>query len=117
MKRIELVSLLLRLSLAFSFIYVAIASFITPNNWIGFIPDFLPGNFITRAYYLTFFSFYEVLLGLWLLSNKKTFYAAILSSATLFAITITNISAMDIVFRDVSLFLAAVALTVLTKRQ
>ena len=69
MKRIELASLLLRISLAFSFIYAAISAFITPNNWIGFIPDFIPGNFITKAYLLTIFSACEILLGLWLISN------------------------------------------------
>ena len=115
MKKLEKVSLILRLALAFSFIYVAIASFITPQNWVGFLPDFLLGNFITYGFYLLGFSLYEFLLGLWLLSNKQTYYASILSSITLALITITNLSQIDIIFRDVSLFLASIALVVLTK--
>jgi uncharacterized membrane protein len=109
------VSLILRIALAFSFIYAAISAFTTPNNWVGFIPDFLPGNFITYAYYLTIFSVIEIALGLWLLSNKKVKYAAIVSAIVLAGITVFNLGAIDIVFRDVSLFLVAVALIFLSK--
>ncbi len=115
MNKIEKASLILRIALAFSFIYAAISSFISPQNWVGFIPDSLPGNFITDNYYLIAFSVFEIILGLWLLSNKKPYYASVISAIVLFAITIVNLSSIDIVFRDVSLFLAAVALSILAK--
>ena len=117
MKTIEKVSLILRIALAFSFIYAAISAFISPQNWIGFIPDFLPGNFITNNYYLIGFSIFEIILGLWLLSNKRIYYASTISAIALFAITIVNLSSIDIVFRDISLFLSAVALVFLSKER
>ena len=115
MKKLQKTSLVLRLALAFSFIYAAISSFITPQNWVGFLPEFLPGNFITYGFYLLGFSVYEFLLGVWLISNKKLYYASIISAITLALITILNLAQLDIVFRDVSLFLTAVALVILTK--
>ena len=110
MEKEKLVSLFLRLGLAFSFFYAAIASFVNPEVWIGFFPEFLRNiNGIA-----TVFSIYELILGGWLLSGKKVFYAAILSALTMFGIVIFNFNAMDIVFRDVSILLAAIALAVLS---
>ncbi|MEM3074851.1 MAG: hypothetical protein QW727_02835 [Candidatus Pacearchaeota archaeon] len=116
MKNKKTAILILRIALAFSFIYAAISSFISPQNWIGFIPEFLPGNFITDGFILFFFSIYEVALGIWLLSNKKLYYSAIFASTTLALITLTNFSQTDIIFRDISLFLTAVALSILAKK-
>ena len=65
--------------------------------------------------FLPIFSVYEIALGLWLLSNKKTFYAAILSALTMAGIVIFNLQGMNVVFRDVTIFFAAAALAVLTK--
>lgn len=103
---------LLRISLAFVFIYVAIAAFITPFNWIGFIPSFIT-NKITRAFALQFHSLFNIILGMWLLSGWKTFYAAIVSCVALFGIIVFNLGAFDIIFRDVAILFAAVALAVL----
>lgn len=102
-------SLLLRIGLAFTFLYVAIASFLEPVNWIGFFP-FEPSAFVFQA-----FSVFELFLALWLLSGVKTFFAALISAVLLAGIVVTNLGAMDIVFRDAGLFFAALALAVLSK--
>ena len=107
-------NLLLRTGLAFVFIYAGIAAYISPNNWVGFIPNI--GNFITKAILLQIHSAINIILGLWLLSNKKLFYASIISSIFLFGIIIFNLSSFDIVFRDVAILLASLALTVLTHK-
>lgn len=65
---------------------------------------------------LSSFSLFEVLLGLWLLSGKKLFYAAGISAMVFSGITIFNLGALDIVFRDVGLFFAALALALLARR-
>ncbi len=107
------VLILLRLSIASVFLYAAIASTLAPYNWIGYIPQFLrnifPGNIL-----LGFFSLYELVLSVWILSRKKTFYAAILAAATLIGIIVSNISQADILFRDFAIFFAALALAVAT---
>lgn len=109
------VSLILRIGLAFSFIYVAISAFLNPTNWIGFIPVFLDSIF-SRELFLTTHIIFNLILGIWLLTNKKTYYAAIVSAVALFFITVFNLGALDIVFRDVSLFFMALALVFLSKK-
>jgi hypothetical protein len=108
-------SFFLRIGLAFVFIYVAVSAFFYPEIWIGFLPNFL-GNSVTKGYFLLAHDVFGVGLGLWLLSGKKTFYAAVVSSVMLAAIVLTNLGSLLIVFRDIGLFFAAVALAVLSKR-
>lgn len=99
-----------RFSLSFAFLYASIASFVDPNAWIGWLPSFLQQPSI-----LTAFGIAEILLALWLLSGKHTFWAALVSAGMLGGIVVFNIPSMLIVFRDVSLALAALALAALTK--
>jgi|SRR3989344_1830641 len=104
-----LASFFLRLGLAVVFFYAAISSFLSPQNWIGFFPRFLQVSWI-----LTLFSVYEMILGLWFLSNKKVFYASILSALTLFFIVVFNITLLDVIFRDIAIFFMALALAALS---
>ncbi len=107
--------LFLRLGLAFTFLYAAIASFIDPNSWVGFLPSWIK-NIIDGNILLTIFSVYEIILGLWLIYGKWLYYGSILAVLTLFGIVVTNIGAFDLVFRDVGLLLAAIALMLLSKK-
>lgn len=109
-----LVSFILRAGLAVVFFYAAIASFLDPLGWVGFIPLWIR-NVIPGRLFLSVFSVYELILGLWLMSNKKIFYASILSALTMSGIIIFNPGALDILFRDVSILLSAIALAVLEK--
>ncbi|MDP6642137.1 MAG: hypothetical protein QGF74_02035 [Candidatus Nanoarchaeia archaeon] len=102
---------LLRVGLAIVFLYAAITAFITPNNWIGFIPGFIESG---RETFLMAFSVYEILLALWLLSNKKIFWASVVAAVTMLLIVVGNIFVLDIVFRDVAILFMAIALSVLT---
>ena len=107
--------ILLRLGIAFGFFYAAISSFLNPNDWIGFFPLFLR-HIIAENYLLLFFSIYELILGFWLISGKYSFVAGLISAATLLGITIFNLGVFDIVFRDVGLFFAALALVFASRR-
>src|SRR3989344_2236731 len=109
MDRKHLVSFFLRLGISAVFLYAAIASFLTPSNWIGFLPGWLK-NIIPATFLLFAFSVYEIILSLWLLSGKKIFYAGILASITLFLIIVTNISELDILFRDIAILFSSIAL-------
>ena len=109
MKGQQLASLLLRLGIAFSFAYASIAAFINPTSWIGFLPTFLQNNT-----FLNIFSTGEIVLAIWLISGWKTFYPALLSALAMLGIIIFNLGALDIVFRDVTILLAALALAALT---
>jgi uncharacterized membrane protein YphA (DoxX/SURF4 family) len=111
MNNAKWVIILLRVSIASVFLYAAVASLVTPENWIGYFPNFLRDLFPTTLL-LIGFSIYEILLCVWLLIPWKTFYAAGLASATLAGIIITNIGLFDIVFRDLAILGAALALAV-----
>lgn len=107
--------ILLRLGLAFGFFYAAIFSFLNPDDWIGFFPIFIR-NILPAHYLLTTFSFYELVLGFWLLSGKLSVLSASLAAVSILGIVVFNFGALDIVFRDVGLFFAALALIFLSRR-
>ena len=113
-ERTHLVSFLLRVGIAVVFLYAAIASFLEPTSWIGYLPGFMSAQKVVPVTtILSAFSLYQLLLAGWVLSGKKTLWAGLLAAATLGAIIITNINQLDIVFRDVAIFFAALALCAL----
>ena len=106
--------LFLRIRITFSFFYVAVSIFLNPSSWMGFVPRFaeiiLPASKLVYGHAIL-----DGFLGIWLLTNRKIFYASVLSAANLFFITVLNLGAMEIVFRDVAIFFMAIALAALTK--
>lgn len=100
---------LLRLGLAFVFLYAAFSAWVIPEAWIGFFPIWLR-NVLSPKLLLWGFSSFETLLALWLLSGFRIFYAALTAAAMLAGIVVFNFGAMDIVFRDVGILFAALAL-------
>jgi len=108
----KLASFTLRVALAVPFLYAAIAATLQPEAWIGFMPQFLQ-NLLPASLLLGAHSSMNMILALWLLSGWKTKYAAALSALVLLNIIVVNLGALDIIFRDVGLFLAAVSLALL----
>ena len=106
--------ILLRLGIAFGFFYAAIFSFLNPNDWIGFFPLFLR-DFFDANPLLNAFSFFEIILGFWLISGKWLAASAAFSALSIIGIIVFNLGDFDIVFRDVGLFFAALALVFLSK--
>lgn len=109
-----LISFLLRSGLAIAFFYAGISSFLNPTNWIGFVPNFV-SLIISKEIFLIIFSIYQILLGIGLLSEYKTFALSILSSITLFLILFVNIGNLEILFRDIAILFMALTLVTLSK--
>ena len=107
--------ILLRLGIAFTFFYAAIASFLNPNDWIGFFPIFLR-NSVDVAILNNAFSFYELVLGFWLLSGRWPVISASFAALSVLGIIIFNFGVMDIIFRDVAILFSALALAILSSR-
>jgi len=107
--------LILRFGLVFVFLYAGIAGLVNPDSWIGFVPDIVE-IFISRDLFLTIFSIAEILLGLWLIFGKQKFYPSLVSSVFLAAITLPNLGSLEIIFRDIGLFFAAIALTMINSK-
>ena len=108
----KLTSFILRVVLAVPFLFAAIDATLQPEAWIGFMPLFFR-NLLPEALLLVAFSLHQAGLTFWLLSGWKTKEAAVFAALTLLIITAANITVLEIVFRDIGLLLAAVALGVL----
>lgn len=109
-----LVPLFLRLGLAFSFLYAAIAAFFDPLSWIGFFPSFAHAIIPNDTLLLSMFGLIETALALWLLSGKRILLPSIAAFLLLVGIVVFNGNSMDILFRDVSLAFMALALAALS---
>jgi len=120
MKRYTLVSFLLRVGIAFSFLYAAIQSFLNPSNWVGFFPvwvqDFAEQS-IGLENMLVAFSALEVMLAVWVLTGWLRLYSGLLSAAMIGGILVTNLGTFDILFRDVTIFFSALAYAFLPRRR
>lgn len=108
------ISLLLRIALAFSFAYPAISALFSEATWIGYIPQFVQTLPIETSIVLHAFGALEILIALWLLSGWRVIYPALAAAGILFAIVVFNWNQMDVLFRDLSLALVAVALAYLS---
>lgn len=112
----RLVSLLLKSGIAFVLFYAAVGSFLDPFSWVGFFPQWMR-NLVDQDLLLMFFSVYEIVLGIWILWGKWARYAALLSAATFAGIIVANLNAFDLVFRDVTMVFAALALAAMHWQQ
>lgn len=118
MQQTRIAHILLRIGLAGTLAYAAIASLITPTSWIGFFPAFLvdfSSAFISHEVLLGFFSVLELFLAAWLLSGFKPLGAGIATAGLFAGIFLANLGALDLVFRDGGLFFAALALAFLSR--
>lgn len=110
---VPLPQLLLRVAVAFSFVYPPIAALIEPDSWIGYFPAFVPAS-ITL---LHIFGAVELILALWIVFGKRITVPALLAALILIAIVVMNTAQFDILFRDVSIALAAIALALVDTRK
>lgn len=110
MKDERTVMLLLRLGLAFAFIYPAVSAVFEPTSWIGFFPDFIREFVGNDTLLLHAFGSTESIIGFWLISGRALFTPSALASLYLIAIIFFNWAAMEIVFRDISILAMALTL-------
>ncbi|HVC35975.1 MAG TPA: DoxX family membrane protein [Candidatus Dormibacteraeota bacterium] len=104
-----LASLLLRIGLAAVLIYASVSSFVTPSDWIGYLPHFMT-NHVSGQLLLHVFSVYETALAIWLLSGIYLKYAAVIAALTFSGIILTNLGLLAVTFRDITMVFAALAL-------
>ncbi len=112
-KSAQLQSLMLRIGLAFVFAYAGIDAIREPAVWAGFLPA-IAFKYAPMKLVLDGFSISQLVLAAAILWRKTSFYAAAASAATLLGITISSLimdpSSILIVFRDVGLVFASIAL-------
>jgi hypothetical protein len=105
---------ILRWGLAFVFFYAALASLAYPERWTLYIPAWITA-FVSARIFLTVFSCYQLVLAVWLFIGKKLAWVSFLATLTLTAIVVADFRLMGVVFGDVGLAFAALALFELSR--
>lgn len=102
--------LVLRLGLAFAFLYPPYAALSDPLSWEGYFPPFVHTLPVSPLVLLHAFGVVEVVIALWVLSGWKIRLPALAAAALLLAIVGFDINDFEILFRDLALSSIALAL-------
>ncbi len=104
----------LRIGVAFAFLYPPYAALVDPTSWLGYFPHFVLATTqsmnIPDLVVLHGFGILEVVIALWILSGWRIYIPATLAVVILAAIVILDLSDFEVLFRDVSIALAAASL-------
>ncbi len=109
-------SLLIRIALAFTFLYPAYGFWKHADAWIGYIPPFvknagiLAQAGISQNTLLLLIALFHIVIALWLLSGWRIFIPSLISAIYLGSIVYFSQNQLNVLFRDVSLALVALAL-------
>ena len=100
---------LLRIGLAFVYSYAAIEIKFNPGNFLKYTPGIIE-TIMPIHWFLVAFSLFEILLSIWLISGKHTKYPALISFLLMAGIIIPNMTYFAVLFRNVAIALASLAL-------
>lgn len=115
MTPVAISNLLLRIGIAFAFLYPPLDALTNPDSWIGYFPKFVHG-IAPDAVLLNVFGVIEVIIALWILSGKKIFWPSLAAALMLIAIVFANLNNFEVLFRDLSIAMMALALALQSKR-
>ena len=107
---------LLRIALAVAFLYPPIAvwtGYSDVYSWIGYFPGFTKDIPLDSTALLMNFEIFEVIIALWILFAKRPYVPSVIAAAILLGIVVFNLPQMDVLFRDISILIAALALAML----
>jgi len=110
-RRTDLDALFLRLGLAFVLAYAALTSFTDPSRFERYLPAMLAHPWIEH-WCLPVFAAFELVLATALVTGRRLRAAALLSALTIGSITLVNPGHFDVLFRNVAVTCAALALAV-----
>ncbi len=108
------VHLLLRIGVAFAFLFPALNAFFDPYFWIGYFPSFLE-EILPDTILLHLFGVLQIILGLWILSGRRIFIPSLVVTVLLGLIVLFNLGDFQTLFRDLSIMTMALALTLLNR--
>ncbi len=104
---------ILRIGLAFAFLYPPLDAVADPYSWIGYFPPFTRG-YVPDMVLLHSFGALEIVIALWLLSGWRIFWPSLLALCLLLSIVALDFADFQIVFRDLSI--ASIALALMASR-
>jgi uncharacterized membrane protein YphA (DoxX/SURF4 family) len=103
---------ILRIGLAFSFLYPPYAALSDPVSWAGYFPAFVHALPVPIIVLLHAFGAVEAAIALWLLSGWQIRVPAALAAAILLAIVALDINDFAVLFRDLTIAAIAIALVI-----
>ena len=103
---------ILRLGVAFAFLYPPINAWTNPSDWIGYFPPFTRG-IVPDEILLHAFGLVEIIIAVWILWGRNIFWPSLLAAAMLIGIVVFNMNNFIVLFRDVSLAAAALSLALM----
>ena len=101
--------IVLRAGVAFAFLFPAVNALFDPVSWFAYFPSFVRG-LAPEPVLLHGFGLLEVLIALWILSGKNIFWPCMAATLILLAIIATSFGDFQVLFRDLSIAAAALAL-------
>ncbi len=101
---------LLRIAAAIAFVYPPLHAISNPDSWIGYFPPFLLNSGISPEVLLHSFGVIEIVIAVWILSGWHIEWPATLAACMLAGIVAFNGAQFEILFRDLSIALACLAL-------
>ena len=107
---------ILRIGVAFAFLYPPINALGDPQAWIGYFPLFTKG-YVPDEVLLHAFGLVEVFVALWILSGWRIFLPSVAATAMLLGIVVFNPSEFQVLFRDVALAAMTLSLALHQKSQ
>lgn len=111
MNQEKISNLLLRIGVAFAFLYPPINALFNPDSWIGYFPKFMHG-YVPDLVLLHGFGLVEVVIAGWILSGKKIFLPSLTAALMITTIVLFNLNNFEILFRDLAIAMMALALAV-----
>lgn len=108
--------LVMRIGVAFAFLYPAISAYFEPYTWIGYFPEFIKG-YVPDLVLLHAFGAVEIIIALWILSGFKIYWPSLVATAMLLSIVLFNLHEFPILFRDLSIAALALALVLMNAQK
>jgi uncharacterized membrane protein YphA (DoxX/SURF4 family) len=103
--------LVLRIGVAFAFLYPAISAIFDPFSWLGYFPPFTRG-IVPDMVLLHSFGAVEVIIALWILSGRRIFLPSAAATLMLLGIVTIDYTEFQVVFRDLAIAAASLALAI-----
>jgi uncharacterized membrane protein YphA (DoxX/SURF4 family) len=103
--------LILRVAVAFAFLYPPFNAFSQPEAWVGYFPAFMAG-LGDPVLVLHIFGIVEIGIALWILSGWKIWLPSLAAAAMLVSIVAFNSSEFQVLFRDLPIAAAALVLAI-----
>lgn len=103
---------LLRIGLAFVFVYATVEIHINPQNFLKYVPGCVL-DIVPLDLFLPAFAVIELALALWILTGWKGQYSSFLSVLMIAGIVACNMEHFQVLFRNVAIGFGGLALTAL----